>query len=75
MSDEFTKPPIHFSLTTWATDKTTGKIPAVITPSIYLTPEQIDEFKKGGIFDKAYKAFRGFVLDNNPNLELIGEKA
>ena len=77
MSEEISEPQlqktIHFKLQVWAKDKDTGMIPAFIVPSFHFEPEQIKEFAKDGVFDKAYNDFRDFCLAKTPNLNFVGE--
>ena len=74
MSHELDVIPVHFKLQTWAPDKVTGLVNAMILPSIRCNENQVKEFEEAGHFQKLYDAFREFALRNNPNLRFIGEK-
>ncbi len=74
MSDELNIIPVHFKLQTWAPDKVTGLVTAMILPSIRCSPETLKDFDESGHYQKLYDAFREFCLRNNPNIRFVGEK-
>lgn len=74
MSHEIDVIPVHFKLQTWAPDKVTGLVTAMIIPSIRCSFETLKEFEESGHYQKLYNGFREFCLRNNPNLNFVGEK-
>lgn len=66
-------PPIHFKLQTWAPDKETGLIKALILPSIHFFPDDIAKFAEGGTYDEAFNAFKKYCKRMNDKLEFVGD--
>ena len=74
MSSEFAQGPIHLKLVTWAPDKNTGEIRAMILPSIYFKEEETAGFDPEGKFQTAFDAFKLFCERQYPKLKWVGQE-